>query len=98
MFAHDSGLHKWEATELLIVDGFQQRVLRLARECLMHVLDLILKVGHGMHVVGGMIYLRESLIGQQLEVVLGNKVCCRCWCCWINQESSKLVDWVSIAS
>ena len=39
------GLHKWDTTQLLVVDGFNESVFGWAKKGLMHELYLILEVG-----------------------------------------------------
>ena len=45
MFADEMGLHKWDTTQLLVVDGFNESVFGWAKKGLMHELYLILEVG-----------------------------------------------------
>ena len=71
MFADEMGLHKWDTTQLLVVDGFDEGVLGWSKECLMHELYLILEVGQCMGIVCCMI---DSLVWQQLQIVLGYDV------------------------
>ena len=61
MFADEMGLHKWDTTQLLVVDSFYESVLGWAKKCLMHELYLILEVGQCMDIVCCMI---DPLLGQ----------------------------------
>ena len=61
VFSDELGLHEWDATQLLVVDGLYECVLWRAKKCLMHELHLILEVGQCMDIVCRMI---DSLVWQ----------------------------------
>ena len=95
MFANERGLHKWDTTQLLVVDGLDKSVFRWAEKSLVHEFHLILQVWQCVHIVCRMI---NGLLGQQLQVLLGHDICCGFWWSWINWESPKMIDGVSAAS
>ena len=51
MLAEEVRLHEWDALELVVVDGFDECMLRLAEKSLMHIFDLVLEVWQCMDIV-----------------------------------------------
>ena len=44
MFVEQIGLHEWDTLELVVVDGFDESMLRLAEKSLVHIFHLVLEV------------------------------------------------------
>ena len=61
MFVNVMGLHKWDTTQLLVVDDLGESVLGWAEKCLIHELYLILQVRQCINIVCRMI---NALLGQ----------------------------------
>ena len=61
MLADEIGLHKWDAFQLIVVDGLDECELWWAKESLVRKFYLVLEVGQCMNIVGCMV---DSLIGK----------------------------------
>ena len=63
MLAEQVSLHEWDALELVVVDGVDECMLRLAEKRLMHIFHLVLEVWQCMYIVGKMACMADLLLG-----------------------------------
>ena len=63
MFAEQISLHEWDTLELVVVDGFDECMLRLAEKRLMHIFDLVLEVWQCVDIAGQMACVANLLLG-----------------------------------
>ena len=63
MFAEQISLHEWDTLELVVVDGFDECMLRLTEEGLMHIFDLVLEVWQCVDIAGQMACVANLLLG-----------------------------------
>ena len=63
MLAEQVSLHEWNAFKLVVIDGFDERMLWLAEERLVHIFHLVLEIWQCMDIVGKMVCMTALLLG-----------------------------------
>ena len=63
MLAEQVSLHEWNAFKLVVIDGFDECMLWLAEERLVHVFHLVLEIWQCMFIVGEMACMAALLLG-----------------------------------
>ncbi len=63
MLLEQVGLHEWDNLELVVIDGFDEYMLRLAEERLVHIFHLVLEVWQCMYIVGEVACIAALMLG-----------------------------------